>query len=213
MVDGGKVGRARDGRVLQQRLGLGAERHPARHTREIERLDAEPVAGEHQPAAARVPQGDGEHAVEVGQEIEPAVLVEMDDDLGVGMIGGEAVAGALELLAQLDVIVDLAVEDDGDRLVLVEDRLLAGGDIDDGEPPRPERNARPLPEAGRVGPAMPQALRHPFEGRSVVGPGEASDAAHPGLCATKESSISSSAVGGGGAMSLGPASAVEGMAS
>ena len=119
-------------------LGSEPNATPPGTRAQIERLDAEPVAGEHQPAAARVPQGDGEHAVEVGQEIEPAVLVEMDDDLGVGMIGGEAVAGALELLAQLDVIVDLAVEDDGDGLVLVEDRLLAGGDVDDGEPPRPE---------------------------------------------------------------------------
>ena len=69
----------------------------------------------------------------------------------------------------------------------------------------PSETPGPSQKPAEFGPAMPQALRHPFEGRSVVGPGEASDAAHSGLSATKESSIPSSAVGDGGAMHLGPA--------
>ena len=74
-------------------------------------------------------------------------LVEMDDHLGVGMVGGEPVAGALSSLAQFDVVVDLAVEDDRDGPVLVEHRLLAGGHVDDGQPAHAERHARPFPDS------------------------------------------------------------------
>jgi hypothetical protein len=47
----------------------------------------------------------------------------VDDDFGVG-VGGEAVAGRLEVAAQLLEVVDFAVEDDRDAAVLVVDRLI-----------------------------------------------------------------------------------------
>ena len=47
-----------------------------------------------------------------------------------------------QALAQLAVVVDLAVEDDRDRAVLVEDRLVAGGEVDDAQALDPEADAR-----------------------------------------------------------------------
>ena len=117
------------------------------------------------------------------QEVEAAVLVEMDEHLGIGMVGGEAVAGALQRLAQLDVIVDFAVEDHGDRSILVENRLLAGRHVDDGQAAHPQRNALPFPITGGVRAPMTKALRHQFQRCSIVRSGEASYAAHCGSVA------------------------------
>ena len=52
----------------------------------------------------------------------------------------QRVAAGEELVAQLDVVVDLAVLGDLDRAVLVRQRLAAGVEVDDREPPGPERS-------------------------------------------------------------------------
>ena len=54
-------------------------------------------------------------------------------------------ATLLQLPLQFAVIVDLAVEDDLNRIVLVADRLVATGKIDDRQPPMGEANARTGP--------------------------------------------------------------------
>ena len=113
------------------------------------RADAEGIAQEVEGARVAVPDGDHELAVEHPGHAGAVLLVEVQQDLDLG-VGAKDVALGGKGCAQLEVVVDLAVEDDGDGLVLVEDRLLAGGDVDDGEPPRPEGNARPFPEAGRI---------------------------------------------------------------
>ena len=46
-----------------------------------------------------------------------------------------------EIGAQLAIVVDLAVENDGDAVVFVEGRLFAGDEIDDREPTHAERDA------------------------------------------------------------------------
>ena len=51
----------------------------------------------------------------------------------VSRVGAEAVAARDQLAAQLDVVVDLAVEDDPDALVFVGERLAPAGEIDDAE--------------------------------------------------------------------------------
>src|SRR5262245_60075501 len=107
MVDGREVRIPRYGRMLEQGLGFRSERYAPGNAGEIERLDAQPIAREHKPAATRVPQCDREHAVKLVQKVEAAVLVQMDEDLGVGMVGGEPVPGALQHFSQLHIIVDL----------------------------------------------------------------------------------------------------------
>src|SRR5690242_19430678 len=65
---------------------------------------------------------------------------------------------ANELALQLQIVVDLAVEDDGDAVA--RHRLLPGGEIDDGEPLVIESD-RPIDEAPLVvGAAMLQDRRH-----------------------------------------------------
>ena len=103
----------------------------------------------------------------------------MDEDLRVAA-GREPVAGPLEAVPNLGVVVDLAVLDDLDAAVLVADRLVATVEIDDREPPRGDRR-RPLRErAGAVGSAVDERRVHRGNGSGVDGlTGERDDPADP----------------------------------
>jgi hypothetical protein len=74
----------------------------------------------------------------------------MDEYFGVGMVCGEPVPGTLQRFAQLHVIVDLAIEDNRDRPILVEHRLLARRHVYDGKAAHSRRNARSFPKADSV---------------------------------------------------------------
>jgi hypothetical protein len=71
--------------------------------------------------------------------------------LGVAL-GVEDMAQRLQLGDQFLVVVDLAVEDHHHRAVFVEQRLLAGGDVDDGQAPVAEAQAGLDVQAAFVGP-------------------------------------------------------------
>jgi hypothetical protein len=73
----------------------------------------------------RVPQCDREHAVELVQEVEAAVLVQMDERLDVRMAGGCSASRSSMW------VVDLAVEDNGDRCRPVATSLTARRRIPD----------------------------------------------------------------------------------
>ena len=98
--------------MLEQRLELRAEEQRVAELGVVERLLPEPVAreerarcrGSSQSANANMPFS---RSTQRGA----ALLVEVDDHLGVG-VRREAVAARLELRAQLAEVVDLAVEDD-----------------------------------------------------------------------------------------------------
>ena len=62
----------------------------------------------------------------------------MNDDFCVAL-RVETMARGLQLGDQLLEVVDLTIEDDGHRAVFVEQGLLPGGDIDDGQAPMRER--------------------------------------------------------------------------
>ena len=98
----------------------------------VERLDPVAVSGEDEPPLSGVPEPDREHPAQPPREVEPVLLVEVDEHLGVA-VRAEAVARALELGPQLSVVVELAVLDDVNRSVLVGDRLVAGLEVDDRE--------------------------------------------------------------------------------
>src|SRR5919201_2619771 len=105
-----------------ERLVLGRKEKIAGCFRVEERLFSEPVAREDERSARRVPHGEREHAVELLDEGFSVALVQMDDDLGVGL-RPEAMTGGGELLAELLKVVDLSVEDGPHRSVLAALRL------------------------------------------------------------------------------------------
>jgi len=77
-----------------------------------------------------VPKDERELAAQVRQAIDAEVLVEMQRDLAV-RARPEPVSGVLQLTADPFEVVELAVDDDPRRFVLVGDRLVAGGEVDD----------------------------------------------------------------------------------
>ncbi len=89
----------------------------------------------------------------------------MNQHLDVRRQAAESVAEPAQFLLQLEVVVDLAVGDDVDGAGLVGDRLLAGGDVDDGEPPHPQGHARQMHHALAVGAAVRERPHHAGEVR------------------------------------------------
>ena len=153
---GGRLAEAR--RQLEQALLLAGERHAVRPGGHVEGLDAERVAGAEEHALVGVPDEEGEHAAQAADRVGTPDVVGGDDGLGVpvGDEPGAVVAG--ELLAQLEVVVDLAVEDDAIAIARVRQRLVRVLDVDDREPVEPQRDVVVVPHAGLVRSAVAHAL-------------------------------------------------------
>src|SRR4029079_1611361 len=91
----------------------------------------------------------------------PVLLIEVHDHLGVAL-GRKPVSLRLEELAQLAVVVDLTVEGDDDRAVLVVDRLVAGLEVDDPKPLHAEADAVLEVNTPRIRSAVPNSGAHPL---------------------------------------------------
>ena len=98
----------------------------------IERLDAKMVARAEQRFVLAVPDGKSEHAAQLLQHLLAPLLVPVQQNFGVGP-GGEGVPGAHQFGGQLLEVVDLAVKDDGEVLVLIEHGLFAALQVNDGK--------------------------------------------------------------------------------
>jgi hypothetical protein len=166
--------------MARQRAQLAGEREQLVGLVVVEWLLAEAVARQQQAAAARVEHDESEHAVQTSGELGAPLLVAVHQHFGVGMVGTEHVAAPLELPAQLNVVIDLAVEDDTDSRVLVPHRLHAAGRVADGEPLVPEINrlGGVDMDAVLVRPAVNQRARHRDQIVPIAAPDEARDPAH-----------------------------------
>ena len=123
----------RDETALQQSPDLGGEDEPTTEGVEIERLDAERIAGEETAPLHRIPNGEGEHAPQPVHTGRPVTGIEPEDDLGVGA-GAEGFPKLLKLGAQRAVIINLAVKRDGETPVRRGHGLMAGGaEVENGQ--------------------------------------------------------------------------------
>jgi hypothetical protein len=93
----------------------------------------------------------------------------VNDDLGV-RAGLEDVALRLELFAQLDEVIDLAVEDDLHGAVFVLDRLRSAGQVDDAESAVPQPDPVGHEASVAVGAAVAHGSRHAVEQISIGAP-------------------------------------------
>jgi hypothetical protein len=75
----------------------------------------------------------------------------------------EPMTAADEALLQLLEVVDLAVHDDGDRSVLVEDRLVTAGYVDDRQPLDAEADTVLDEDTARVRPSVLHNGAHPMQ--------------------------------------------------
>ena len=131
-VYGRRVYLARHVLARQQAAQLGGESEGGGRHRVEQRLLAHAVPRQHQLFAAAVPDGRGEHTAQLLGEVLAFFLVEVQDHLGVAFCL-ENVAAGQQALAQLFVVVDLAVEDYPQRAVFVSDGLVARGKVYDGQ--------------------------------------------------------------------------------
>src|SRR2546430_17035064 len=105
----------------------------------IERFLSESVSSQKQRAAAPIVYGEGEHAVQPVREALAPFGKSVHQHFGVGVVGPETIPLRLKLPAQLEVIVDFAVEHDADAAVRVKHRLMAAFNRDDRETPVPQK--------------------------------------------------------------------------
>src|SRR5688572_23530266 len=139
-MGGAPVDGARHVPELQDWLQLGGKHELIPAVRVIQRLDAEAVASEEELLPPLVPDGERKHPAQPIDTACAEVFVEVDDRFGV-TAGLKRVAAALEIAAQLAVVVDLAVEDNPDRPVFVRDRLMTAFEVDDAQAAHAERHA------------------------------------------------------------------------
>ena len=173
-------------RIAEERLDLAPEGQPVLAEVVVDRLLAQAVAGEEEPALVPVPDGEGEHPAQPLGKLFAPLFVAVDQDLGVA-VALEDVALGDELPLEIEEVVDLAVEGDPDGPVLVGHRLRAGrGEIDDRQAPVPESERAFDVDAATVRTAMRDHVGHAGEELAVGGMRrisiqEATDAAHAGF--------------------------------
>src|SRR5207244_3589814 len=101
----------------------------------VERLDAEAVSRGEQAMLLRVPDREAPHAVHLRKHVLAPRGPRREDHLGVAA-GPERPTQSLQLLAQLEVVVNLAVEDEPVPPARVAHRLVAGRrEIEDRQAP------------------------------------------------------------------------------
>ncbi len=136
---------------------------------EVQRLDAEPVAAEEDPAAVALDDREGEHPLQVVDEAVAPVVVGLEEHLGVA-VGEEAVAVPGQLLPQFLVVVDAAVPGDGQAEVRIDHRLGARfGQVDDLQATVAESHSALRPHARRVRSPGRHRFGHGRDGSDIRG--------------------------------------------
>ena len=163
-------------------LQLGSERDAPRRRDHVQRFDAEAVARQQQRPLRGIPDGEREHSSELGDALRSELLVEVEHRLCIAL-GTEDVAARDEAAPQFAIVVDLAIEDDDLRAVLVEYRLLPAAQVDDAQSPHPQADRALHVEALFVRAAVlergAQALQQRAGDRMVgISMDDAGDAAH-----------------------------------
>ncbi len=108
--------------ALEQRRQRRGKAQALAGARQVQRLDAQAVAGDEQALAVALPDGKGKHAVELGQQGFAPGVVALEQHFGVAA-GIEGVAQGFKLGAQFREVVDRAVERQGQAQLRVDHRL------------------------------------------------------------------------------------------
>ena len=159
LVDRQRIRRARHAWVLQDGLDLGPKNQLAVVVPIVQRLDTKSIAREDQRLIAKIPDCNAEHAVQVLHEVKTVLFEQVDDRFGIAA-GIELVSQADQTITQLAKIVDLAIEYDGDRAILVKDWLCSAGNVDDRKASHCEAHAGLGQSPGAVGAPVVERRTH-----------------------------------------------------
>ena len=117
--------------MLKQRLEFRGDEVAAIDAGDVERFLASAIAGDEEGVSFAAPDREGEHAIEPVEERLAPLFEAVHEDFGVTVVGRELVTKRQQLVAQLAVVVDFAVEDDAVPLALVPHGLMAAIEVDD----------------------------------------------------------------------------------
>jgi len=126
---------------------------------EEERADAKGVSGQKETLRATVVAGEGELPFQVVYQSPSILFPKMNEDLRVGL-GFETMPAVLQVNSEFPVIENLAVEDGYHGVVLVAERLLSSGEIDDRKAAGVERDLGFDKRAALIGTAMLNRSTH-----------------------------------------------------
>ena len=160
-----------DGRIhpaaRQKRLRAGGKTQRPALFGPVERFDPEAVAREKEYLLIGVPNGEGEHPVQVSAAVGSPGVPCLEDDLAVAL-REEAITALFELATQRSVVVDGPVEDQGETQLGIHHRLVrTHRKIDDGQAPmpEPERSVAVAPAVVRTAPR--QLAHHGLDGLQI----------------------------------------------
>ena len=127
--------------MSHQAFELGAKQQPAViGYRIMQRLHTHAVSGHEQAFALAVMNHEGKHTAQVMHTVFTPMLPGPHNGFRVAL-GSKHIAMAAQLVHQLKVVVDLTIEHQSDRFIVVENWLLACGDVNDREAAVTKTNA------------------------------------------------------------------------
>ena len=159
-VHGHGVKPPRDAGKSQKRLYFRCEDQGfVRQNRVEKRLLAHPVSGQKKPPVAGLPDGEGEHPDQPGRTVLAPLRIGGQQNFGIGA-GLEDMSQRRQFRAQLPEIVDLTVKDKHRTRFGMNDRLIAAGQIDNGQPSGSQGAVAVLIQAFVIRPAMGDTSGH-----------------------------------------------------
>ena len=158
---------AAHGLVKEERLHLRSEDDTAFTLPVIHGLDAEGIPAHKGGFLLSVIDHDGEHTPKHGDEGLAILAVQGHDDLDL-RVGMEGDALLHQRLAEIPVVVDLAVEDSGKPPVRGGIGLGAGVQVDDGEPAEGHTEAVPDQVVAFIRATVPDGVGHPGQQSFII---------------------------------------------
>jgi hypothetical protein len=144
--------------MYEDALEFGGKEDVVAALHDVKRLDAEAITAEDEALARVAPQSDAKHAAQVRE----ACSVPLEEGVQNGFsiaVGVEAMAAGFELFADVEVIVDFAVESDGGVAVIGNDGLIAAGEVNNLETGSAQAAGRRAMHSLLVGTAVQQRSR------------------------------------------------------
>jgi len=177
-----------DTRMLEERLRLGGEHKVAAAPAVVEWLDPHPVSRQEELSAIRIPDGKSEHPLQPVDHLRAVLLVQVHQGLRIpGRL--EAVPPAQQVLAQLAVVVDLAVERHPYAFVFIGQGLLAPLHVDDAQTNVPQSGVLGGNQTLSVRPPMAHHVAHAADDlgiyRFVIEVRDSTDATHACLTSVR----------------------------
>src|SRR5262249_6298862 len=96
----------------------------------IERFDPESISRKQQLLLTQIPNGSCKHPSQMRDIVFTKVFIKMDNTFSI-RVGGKSMPAFQQFVPEFPIIVNLTIEDDGHRAVLVVDRLTPAIDIND----------------------------------------------------------------------------------